>query len=399
MTDVIVEVGPGTVRGPNNAREEWVSAAIESVDDEIALIDDRPVSVAEVWREVLGTAVGGFAETVVLVCPTWWPSARIDLVRDAAHTVANNVEMLQRTAVIREGLTDRLWTVVEIAAEFLVVTGPEDDSTLVTRQDDRALAESVAAQLGPSRAVLVDAPAGIAGAAVIGATVADHLRASGMTVLVADEDCVHRAAATLLARQEDPDPDTADVRPRIHRRGMAVLAGAAMCVSALCGGFAVRGDKSEPPSTGVPMTLLVEGRVGVKVPAQWAVQRITTGPGSARVQVVSPSDADIIVHITQSSVPAHQTLPMVADTLRSALAEEPMGVFTDFNPTDRRADKPAVTYRERRAEHEVAWTVLTDDGVRIAIGCQSGRHREHLVREACDHAIESAHAVLSTTRP
>jgi type VII secretion-associated protein (TIGR03931 family) len=394
MTDVIVEVGPGTVRGSNDVREEWVSAAIECVDDEIALIDDRPVLVADVWRDVLASAVGGFAETVVLVCPTWWPSARIDLVCDAARSVANDVQVLQRTAVLRDGLADRLWTVVEIAAEFLVLTGPEGDSTLVTRRDDRALAEFVAAQLGPSAAVLVDAPAGIAGAAVIGATVADHLRASGMTVLVADEDGVHRAAATWLARQRDPG--TPDVRPPIRRRrrGMAVAAGAAMCVSALCGGFAMRDDKSEPA---VPMTLLVEGRVGVKVPVQWSVQRVTTGPGSARVQVVSPSDADIVVHITQSSVPAHQTLPMVADTLRSALAEEPSGVFTDFNPADRRADRPAVTYREMRANHEVAWTVLTDDGVRIAIGCQSGRHREHLVREACDQAIQSAHAVLSNS--
>jgi type VII secretion-associated protein (TIGR03931 family) len=394
VTDVIVEVGPGTVHGSNDVREEWVSAAIECVDDEIALIDDRPVLVTEVWREVLGTAVGGFAETVVLVCPTWWAPARVDLVCDAAHSVANNVEMLQRTAVLREGLTDRLWTVVEIAAEFLVVTGPEGDSPLVTRQDDRALAECVAAQVGSSAAVLVDAPAGIAGAAVIGATVADRLRASGMTVLVADEDCVQRGAAAWLARQREPE--AADVRPRIRRRrrGMAVAAGAAMCVSALCGGFAMRDDKSEPALAGVPMTLLVEGRVGVKVPVQWAVQRVTTGPGSARVQVVSPLDADIVVHITQSSIPAHQTLPMVADTLRSALAEQPLGVFTDFNPADRRADKPAVTYREMRADHEVAWTVLTDDGVRIAIGCQSGRHREHLVREACDQAIQSAHAVF-----
>jgi type VII secretion-associated protein (TIGR03931 family) len=299
--------------------------------------------------------------------------------------------------VLREGLADRLWTVVEIAAEFLVVTGPEGDSALVTRRADRVdLVESVAAHVGPSTAVLVDAPAGIEGAALIGATVADHLRASGTTVLVADEDSVHRAAATSLARQRGPEPEIADVRPRIrrHRSGMAVLAGAAMCVSALCGGLAVRDDKPEPLSGVVPMTLLVEGRVGVKVPAQWAVQRITTGPGSARVQVVSPSDADVVVHITQSSVPAHQTLTVVADMLRNALAEEPLGIFTDFNPADRRADKHAVTYRELRAEHEVAWTVLTDDGVRIAIGCQSGRRREHLVRDACDQAIQSAHAVF-----
>ena len=173
-----------------------------------------------------------------------------------------------------------------------------------------------------------------------------------------------------------------------------MLAGVAMTVAALCGGFAVRHEKPEPPSVGMPMTMLVEGRVGVMVPARWAEQRIMTGPGSARVQVVSPSDADIVVHITQSSIPSHLTLAAMADTLRTALAEQPVGVFVDFNPADRRHDKPAVTYREMRAGHEVAWTVLTDDDVRIAIGCQSGPLRERLVRDACDQAIQSAHAVF-----
>jgi type VII secretion-associated protein (TIGR03931 family) len=142
------------------------------------------------------------------------------------------------------------------------------------------------------------------------------------------------------------------------------------------------------------MALLVEGRVAVKVPVQWPVQRITTGPGSARVQVISPSDSDIAVHITQSPMPSSQTLAMVADTLRAALAHEPAGVFVDFNADDHRADKPAVTYRENRAHHEVAWTVLIDDKTRIAIGCQSGPDREQLVRDVCEQAIQSAHAVF-----
>ena len=50
MTEVVVEVGPATIRGPNNARSEWVCAALDCIDDEIALIDDCPVSVQEVWR-------------------------------------------------------------------------------------------------------------------------------------------------------------------------------------------------------------------------------------------------------------------------------------------------------------------------------------------------------------
>jgi type VII secretion-associated protein (TIGR03931 family) len=142
------------------------------------------------------------------------------------------------------------------------------------------------------------------------------------------------------------------------------------------------------------MTLLVEGRVGVMVPTQWVVQRVTSGPGSPRVQVVSPTDADIAVHVTQSSLPLPQSHAQVAASLRSALGEEPDGVFVEFNPSDRRADQPAVTYREIRAGHHIAWVVLTDGSLRIAIGCQSAPGREAAVREACDEAIRSAHAVF-----
>jgi type VII secretion-associated protein (TIGR03931 family) len=386
VTAVVVEVGPGTVRGPNDARADWISAALECVDDDIALIDDRPVSVAEVWREVVGAAIGGAAETVVLVCPTWWSSSRVDRVYEAARTVATNVEVLRRASVLADGFS----TVVEIAPEHVVVSRPGRDVVVVMSADGPAAVAGVA---GASAAAVVDAPVGVEGADVFGMAIAERLRAEGISVSIAERDFVRRAVAALRARKQDDGVDAESPRQR-NRRGAAALAGTLMSVAALCGGFAGRTDKSEPSSMGTPMTLLVEGRVGVKVPAQWAVQRVTTGPGSARVQVVSPSDADIVVHITQSSIPSHQTLAMVADTLRNALAEEPTGVFADFNPADRRADKPAVTYREVRAEHEVAWTVLTDDGVRIAIGCQNGPHREHLVRDACDQAIQSAHAVF-----
>jgi type VII secretion-associated protein (TIGR03931 family) len=53
-----------------------------------------------------------------------------------------------------------------------------------------------------------------------------------------------------------------------------------------------------------------------------------------------------------------------------------------------------VTYREVRQDREIAWVVLVDKTVRIAIGCQSPRGHEQLVREACDRAVGSAHAVF-----
>ena len=86
----------------------------------------------------------------------------------------------------------------------------------------------------------------------------------------------------------------------------------------------------------MPMTLLVEGRVAVKVPAQWAVRRITSGPGSARVQVMAPDDANAVL-ITQSQVRRGETLSATAATLRTALDDQQAGVFDQFNPDDRRA--------------------------------------------------------------
>jgi type VII secretion-associated protein (TIGR03931 family) len=75
------------------------------------------------------------------------------------------------------------------------------------------------------------------------------------------------------------------------------------------------------------------------------------------------------------------------------LADATDGAFVEFNPSDRRADRDAVTYREIRPERHVAWTVLVDGTARIAVGCQSVPGSEYLVREACDRAIRSAHAV------
>jgi type VII secretion-associated protein (TIGR03931 family) len=153
-------------------------------------------------------------------------------------------------------------------------------------------------------------------------------------------------------------------------------------------------DDQEPSVPKMPMTLLVEGRVGVMVPAQWRVQRVTSGPGSARVQVVSPDDANVAVHITQSSLVSHQSHEQVAESLRSALSKEPDGVFLEFNPADRRADQAVMTYREIRTDHHIAWFVLIDESLRIAIGCQSAPGDEEAVREACDQAVRSAHAVF-----
>jgi type VII secretion-associated protein (TIGR03931 family) len=377
VTDVVVEVGPATVRGPNHAEEQCVSAALESIDDELTLIDDSAVVVTDLWRRIMHDVAGGAAESIVVVCPTWWPSSRVELVCDAAGAVADDVTALRRAELV----ADRQMWLVEIAPEFVVVSMPGGNVDVVACGDTDALL----ARIPTSTSVLVDAPEGVEGAGVL----ADRLRANGVDVTVADRDWIRRGVDELRS----PDEGCVPSSPKRSGRATAVVAGTLVSAAALCGGFAAR--QSAPAATAdTPMTLLVEGRVGVMVPALWEVQRVTTGPGSVRVQVVSPDDANVALHVTQSSLASQQSHEQMAESLRRVLGQEPDGVFIEFNPSDSRADHSVATYREIRQDRHIAWSVLIDRSLRIAVGCQSPPGHDDAVREVCDRAIRSAHAVF-----
>lgn len=388
MSDVVVEVCPTSVRGPNDARRESVSVALEGIDDELVLLDDRVVSVDELWRVIVRTVVGHVADSVTLVCPTGWPVSRVDRVRDAALTVAATVQVLPRTALLRDGLRDRRAVIVEITREYVVVSHLGGAERVVPRRDSaEADACEVVCAVGAAGSVLVDSPDD---GALLGAAIADLLRANGITVGFAAEDAVQRAIAARRAAAAGSTEDADGPQNTFgRRRAIAVLVGAVAVVT-LCVGVAL---PSGPPANDMPMTMLVEGRMGVLVPATWRVERVTGGSGSARVQVVSPADTATVLHLTQSAIPT-PSLPAAAEALRTALAAEPDGVFVDFQSSGRSAGRDAVTYREIRPQRQVAWTVLVDGTLRIAIGCQSAPDREQLGRQVCERAVRSAHAVF-----
>jgi type VII secretion-associated protein (TIGR03931 family) len=380
MIEVIVEIGPATVLGPNHAEEEWVSAAIDGIDDELILVDDHAVSAADVWHRVLHDIVGGSTEIIVLVCPTWWSSSRVERVSDAARAIANDVVVLRRA----ELLSGQPTVCVELAPELVVVSS-RGVLVDVLRSGDT---EGLLAAISKSMSAVVDAPDGVEGARPL----ADLLRANGIDATVAPRDWVRRSVEALRASDEADIRETSS-SPRRGGRTAAVLTGTVLAAALLCGGFATR-HTVVPATADMPMTLLVEGRVGVVVPAQWVVQRVTSGPGSARVQIVSRDDATIALHVTQSALAPEQSHEQMAQSLFSALGQEPDGVFVDFNPSGRRVDRAVVTYREVRQDHEIVWFVLIDRSLRIALGCQSARGNEEAVRQVCDRAIGSAHAVF-----
>lgn len=384
MTVTVIEAGPVLVRGPGTVDPELALAAVECIDDPIALIGDDPVPVDELWSEVTRMASGEDSHSLIVVCPTWWSAAAQRRVQTAAATVVADVVVVQRVQALRAELSVASWAVVEIDSDLVMVSRSGSDPVLLARDaDSDVLVRATADAADGAEEVIVDAPAEVVGAEMLARAVTAELRGRGTTASVAATDSVPRAAATLRDDPAEPVPAPG----RSHHRRFAVCA--ALMVATVCAGVALgpwAGSSGESSAT-----LMVEGRVGVQIPAQWTVTHVTGGSGSDRVQVVSSTDPGVMIHLTQSAATPGRS---VADTLGRALGEQPAGVFVDFDPADRIAGRAVVSYTELRADREIRWMVLVDKAVRIAIGCQSAPGERDTVQPACDAAVASAHAVF-----
>ena len=387
----VVEVGPASVRvlgGPSAGEpdEAMVSAVLDGIDDAVALFDERPVVVAELMRAVMSSILVASPGPVVIVHPSWWSRARIDLVVQSSGA-ARKVVALSRSEVVRAA--GHAGTLIEIAGEFVAVAGPG------LRVFGRGNIESIAAaaaEVGRSGDVLLDAPAAIPGSA----QTAEQLR-------------VALAARGRSARDVDVAA-LADAAPSRRRVGgpVAALLAASLVLAALVlpdgrelglpdgrelglpdGRERVATPRPEVGAPDPAAVSLVEGRIVVAVPLHWHVERVRSGSGSRRVQVGSPVDPDIALHITASYAP-DSTLEQAAEVLGDAVADQTPGVFVGFRPAVEVAGRPAVTYREVRAGRVVDWSVVLSGSTRIGIGCQSAPDRTEVVRAVCEQAIRTA---------
>jgi type VII secretion-associated protein (TIGR03931 family) len=411
----IIEVGPGTIRrlccgtslGADDNTGDIVREALGAIDDRVALIGDRPVAVDSLWCAALQSLKCANCSGLVLVHPSWWPSARVGVVTAAAKTLADDVLALPRSWLLSQAPNTECeaTVVVEIAESLVAITGPEVVAIPHTADPHLIVGEVATVIAGMTRhtstVVLIDAPSTVAGAPVLAALIAGAVPGTGPVVLeIGDARLPGLAQSTLSVPDEPSEPrvtaGAGGVRSRARMisglAGVAVVATASpLAISAVAP--ADRHVVSPPAAVRTaPTTFLVEGRVALTVPADWPAQRVVTGPGSARVQVTSPSDPEVALHVTQSPVPG-EALSGTAERLKRAIDAEPAGVFVDFNPSGISVGRPAVTYREVRATHHVRWTVLLDGPVRISVGCQSRPGDQEAVRDACEQAVRSAHAI------
>jgi type VII secretion-associated protein (TIGR03931 family) len=399
----IIEAGPATIRrldcAATHGDGEMVASALDAVDDKVVLLDERPVTVESLWHTVLQSLLGGRQRSVTVVHPSWWATSRVDVIRAAAGQLADSVTTRRRSWLLAQASPHppRTTVIVEIAPRMVVVIADSVVAEPRRGQPGRvaeAVAGVMAATAPQATAVVIDAPDTVVGAATLAALIAERVRrgCADLTVVQVDDVRLQRlAAATCWARGEDDAPELAQrAEPnRKPTRAALVLAVAAAAAILTLG---IAGRHRAPAPGEVPATFLVEGRVTLSVPAQWAVERVVSGPGSARVQLTSPTDPEVALHVTQSPVP-HETLAVTAESLKRAIDAEPPGVFVDFNPSATSAGRPAVAYREVRAGHDIRWTVLLDGPVRISIGCQSRTDNPAAIRDVCERAVRSAHAL------
>lgn len=396
----VIEAGPATIRQLSCAEvavadPESVMAALDGIDDPVTLLGGRPVAVDALWRTVLrSTGCRGGARLIV-VHPSGWPATRVERVGTAARAVAGQVVLRPRSWLLARAAppgSPQPVVIVELTERIVVITG----TAVVAkprRGDQRAVAEAVIQQIialapEPRTTVLIDAPVGVDGAGELADLIVEGLRTGGdRAVIIVDDARLRRLATANFSDGDVRAPSPADTGRRRHRALLVlpVLIGVAI-------GVYFFGRPGPPAADRIPTTVLVEGRVAVQVPAGWPTQRVVAGPGSARVQVTSPSDPQVALHVTQSPV-VDQTLAGAAESLKDGIDAEPPGVFVDFNPSGSVAGRPAVTYRERRAGHDIRWAVVVDRAVRIAIGCQSRPGDDDAVRDTCEVAVRSARTV------
>ncbi|RAU89843.1 type VII secretion-associated protein, partial [Mycobacterium colombiense] len=186
----IVEAGPGTIRRLCCATStvvdaesfDTVRAALDAIDDRVALAGERPVAVDALWETALRSAIRGHCDALVVVHPSWWSPARVGVVHAAGAAVAGEVRTRARSSLLMQasGAAPDATVVVEIAERLVAITTSE--VTAVPRNaEPKSVARDVAGivtGLAPA-AVLIDTPSTVTGASALATLIADAVRETG----------------------------------------------------------------------------------------------------------------------------------------------------------------------------------------------------------------------------
>ena len=265
MPPILLGVGPVTIGvigpQPGTGQNATADAALESLDDPVALLGDRVVGVDDLLATVFADVLGPACAAVTVVHPTWWPRRRVERVRAAAAVTAATVTAVPRSELLRRHRGGDP-VVVEIATDRVAVCrrGPV---RLLGRRDHAGIAALVAHRASGTP-VLIDVPDSVPGAAHTAAEVRKALADSGIDARTVD---IYRPPDAPMAAS------TARRRPWITA--------AALTVTVVTVTLAVAMWPRTTDAPGPEAVALVEGRVSVEIPPDWAVRRVTGGQSIA----------------------------------------------------------------------------------------------------------------------
>ncbi len=125
----VIEAGPANVRRiccdeGATVEVEVAAAALAGIDDPVALVGGRPVSVETLWRDALRALACGPGEGMLVVHPSWWSAARVGVLSSAAQAVMKSAVMQPRSALLAQAAPEAT-VMVEIADRMVVVSGAE----------------------------------------------------------------------------------------------------------------------------------------------------------------------------------------------------------------------------------------------------------------------------------
>jgi hypothetical protein len=242
----IIEAGPGIIRRlccgtaivDDDTPSEIAGAALDGIDDQVALVDGHPATVNSLWGAALRSATCAPANGAVIVHPSWWPSSRIRVVTAAAANVGDGMLARPRSWLLTQA-TDAerdATVVVEIAERLVAITAPE--VVAVPRCDEpRPVADDVArviARIAAVSAVLVDAPSTVNGASTLATLIADAVRRSGPAVVEIDDGRLRRLARSAASVPDEKEAPPSPGSPgRSRTRALTGLAGTAVALTLL----------------------------------------------------------------------------------------------------------------------------------------------------------------------
>jgi len=131
------------------------------------------------------------------------------------------------------------------------------------------------------------------------------------------------------------------------------------------------------------------GGIRVDLPSRWRVRDLRS-VGAARVELLPDSGPDRRIVVVHSRLADGIDTAAVAATLAERAVERG-DVIRDLDAATTFGDRPVIAYTEVPDEYSmVRWSVIVEDGVQVAIGCQYLVDEWTGIRSECEQAVHTA---------